>query len=226
MEYQGISEFSQWNTSYNRCFCNFFDRWSLRLHVESSKTPKFLGGSVLGVMRESPMFRPMCLFWLVLLWVVITISSVLSSFSFKRLLVIHIFISLIQASGQDIAVYFDTDTSSWKEIYNWVSPRKDESSTHVSNNIPKRGSVFVIIWIAWVMLLYIYNKMKIRYFGHKIEFNYLHQNFPKWQSVSQICSFPECQCIGLCIWEIKYLTFLNNIAMIQLTWRKNPVFSP
>ena len=93
------------------------DTWSLRLHVESNKTPRFLGGSLLGVMRESPMFMPICWFWLVLLWVVITISSVLSSFSFKRLLVIHILISLIQASRQDIAVSFDTDTPGWKEIY-------------------------------------------------------------------------------------------------------------
>ena len=80
------------------------DTWSLRLHVESNKTPRFLGGSLLGVMRELPMFiMPICWFWLVLLWVVITISSVLSSFSFKRLLVIHIFMSLIQASRQNIA---------------------------------------------------------------------------------------------------------------------------
>ena len=95
--------------------------WSLRLHVESNKTPRFLGGSLMGVMRESPMFMPICWFWLVLLWVVITISSVLSLFSFKRLLVILIFMSLIQASRQDIAVSFDTDIPGWKEIYNWVS---------------------------------------------------------------------------------------------------------
>ena len=35
------------------------DTWSLRLHVESNKTPRFLGGSLLGVMRESPIFMPM-----------------------------------------------------------------------------------------------------------------------------------------------------------------------
>ena len=60
------------------------DTWSLRLHVESNKTPRFLGGSLLGVMTESPMFMPICWFWLVLLWVVVMISSVLSSFNFKR----------------------------------------------------------------------------------------------------------------------------------------------
>ena len=49
------------------------------------------------------------------------ISFVLSSLSFKRLLAIHIFMFLIQASIQDIAVSFDTDTPGWKEIYNWVS---------------------------------------------------------------------------------------------------------
>ena len=35
---------------------------------------------------------------------------------FQKLLVIHIFMSLIQASRQDIAVSFDTDTPGWKEI--------------------------------------------------------------------------------------------------------------
>ena len=100
------------------------DTWPLRLHVESNKTLRFLGGSLLGVMRESPMFMPICWFWLVLLWVVITISSVLSSFSFKRLLVIHIFMSLIQASGQDIAVSFDTDTPTYHCLSSLVFTRE------------------------------------------------------------------------------------------------------
>ena len=120
------------------------DTWSLRLHVESNKTPRFLGGSLLGVMRESPMFMSICWCWLVLLWVVITISSVLSSYSFKRLLVIHIFISLMQASRQDIAVSFDTDTHGSKEIYNWVSSASRWKFNPWFRIIFPRGVVYIV----------------------------------------------------------------------------------
>ena len=107
-------------------------------HVESIKTPRFHGGSLLGVMRESPMFMPICWFWLVLLWVVITISSVLSSFSFKSLLVIQTFRSLIQASRQDIVVSFDIDTPGWKNIQLSIGCVKMKVQPIFSNNIPKR----------------------------------------------------------------------------------------
>ena len=139
------------------------DTWSLRLHVESNKTPKFLGGSLLGVMRESPMFMPICWFWLELLWVVITISSVLSSFSFKRLLVIHIFMPLIQASRQDIAVSFDTDTPGRKEIYNWVSYGEVIGREFKSTSRTKQCIVYIL---GMYIMSNILNPLRWRHNGH------------------------------------------------------------
>ena len=95
-----------------------FDTWSLRLHVESNKTPRFLGGSLLGVMRESPMFMPICWFWLVLLWVVITISSVLSSFSFKRLLAGLGSIPFFQFNSNSNSVIFNSNSNSNSTTHN------------------------------------------------------------------------------------------------------------
>ena len=103
--------------------------WSLRQHVESNETPRFLGKSMLDGLRVSQMFMPICWFWMVLLLVVIMISPVLSSFSFKRLLAIYIVISLIEASRQDIAVSLDIDTPGRKYTTEH-RPHKDESSTH------------------------------------------------------------------------------------------------
>ena len=59
------------------------DTWSLRLHVETNKTSRFLGGSLLGVMTESPMFMHMRWFWLVLLCMVIIVSYVFVIICFK-----------------------------------------------------------------------------------------------------------------------------------------------
>ena len=74
-------------------------------------------------MRESLMFLPICWFWLVLLWVVITISSVLPSSSFKRLFVIHSFISLIQAWRLYIYIYIvSKGCSSSTALYHWYRP--------------------------------------------------------------------------------------------------------
>ena len=65
------------------------DTWSLRLHVESNKTPRL------------PMLMPICWFWPVLLRVVITISYVLSSFSFKRLYIyIYVYIYIYIYPGK------------------------------------------------------------------------------------------------------------------------------
>ena len=127
--YQGI--FSTFPIEYKLWLrlSKILDTWALRLHVESNETPRFLGESMLDVMRVPQMFMPICWFWLVLLLVVIMISPVLSSFSFKRLLAIYIVISLIEASRQDVAVSLDIDTPGRKYTTEY-RPRKDESSTH------------------------------------------------------------------------------------------------
>ena len=61
-------------------------------------TQRFLGGSKLGAMSESPILMTMSSWRLVGSLVVIVISSVLSSFDFNKSLVIHGLLSLMPAS--------------------------------------------------------------------------------------------------------------------------------
>ena len=97
----------------NPCFQDL--AWSLRLHVESSKIPRFLCAYLCNERAYGNL--------LVLNGVAMSCEHDKFCFViiFNNLFVIHIFISFIQASRRDIAVSFDTDTHSWKEIYNLVS---------------------------------------------------------------------------------------------------------
>ena len=89
------------------------DTWSLRPHIESNKTLRFLGGSPLGVIRESPM-----MFLTAVIMSGYYNKFCWSSFNFKRLLVIYIFVSFIHASQCDVAASFDTDAPGWNDTYN------------------------------------------------------------------------------------------------------------
>ena len=107
--------------SWHLLFWQILFIWSLRQQVESNKTPRFLGGSVLGAMGESPMLMTMSSWRLVVSLVVIIISSVLSSFNFNKFLAIHVLMSLMQASTCDMAVCLDIDSHGLNDIYSCVS---------------------------------------------------------------------------------------------------------
>ena len=97
----------------NQAWCNstvyhVLSSWSIKIFSNCPETPRFLGGSLLGVMRELR----------VLTGVAMSGDHDQFCFVIKMSLVIHIFISLMQASKEDIAVSFDNDTHGWKEIYN------------------------------------------------------------------------------------------------------------
>ena len=119
------------------------DTWSLRLHVESNKTPRFLGGSLLGVMRESPVFVTIFWFWLVLLWVVITISSVLSSFSFKRLLSSISLYPWYRAQDKILLSPLILIHLVGRKYATEYHQHKDESSTHVFQYSPR--------WVVYIV---------------------------------------------------------------------------
>ena len=99
-----------------------------------NKNPGFLGGSPMGVIKESPRFTTMYWLWLVSLWMVIAISSVLSSFNFKMLLVIQIFISLIRVSL-------------WYCCLLWYRCTRDKSMYVPTLRINKKPTMFRIV--AW-----------------------------------------------------------------------------
>ena len=94
---QGTFEFYRWNTA-DLVFSQILFSWSFSPEIESNKTQRFLGGSKLGAMSESPILMTMSSWRLVGSLVVIVISSVLSSFDFNKSLVIHVLLSLMPAS--------------------------------------------------------------------------------------------------------------------------------
>ena len=83
------------------------EMWSFRLHVESKITPRFLGGSSLGLISWSPTLMEICKDWLVLGRDVITNSSVLSSFSFNKFNFIHARISSTHFSRREMLLTMD-----------------------------------------------------------------------------------------------------------------------
>ena len=89
--------------------------------VESNKTPRILGGSILGAMGESPMLMTMSSWRLVVSLVVMIMSYVLSSFNFNKLLAIHVLMSLMQVSTSDMAVCLDIESYGLNYIYSCVS---------------------------------------------------------------------------------------------------------
>ena len=75
-----------------------------------------MGGSILDAMGESPMLMTMSSCRLVVSLVVTILSSVLSSFNFNKLLVIHVLMSLMQASACDMAVFLDIESHGLNDI--------------------------------------------------------------------------------------------------------------
>ena len=83
---------------------NPFATWSLRLHVESKITIRFLGCSSLGLIYGSPILIEICKGWLVLGRDVITNSSVSSSLSFNEFNFIHALILSTRFSSWEILI--------------------------------------------------------------------------------------------------------------------------
>ena len=81
--------------------------WSRRLHVESKITPRFLGGSSLGLMYWLPTLIDISKDWLLLGRDVITNNYVLSSLSFSRFNFIHARISSTHFSNREILLSMD-----------------------------------------------------------------------------------------------------------------------
>ena len=108
------------------------ETWSLRLHVESKITPRFLGGSSLGLISWSPTLMEICKDWLVLGRDVITNSSVLSSFSLEPcdLEIWHMtlknnrapllcYFKLLKNNRAPLLRCFRTLTPVWIHIWQW-----------------------------------------------------------------------------------------------------------
>ena len=112
-----LSDF-RWNTV--NILANFV-HMTIKEQVESNKTPRILGGFILGGMDESPMLMIMSSWRLVVSLVVMIMSYVLSSFNFNKLLAIHVLMSLMQVSNSDMAVCLDIESYGLNYIYSCVS---------------------------------------------------------------------------------------------------------
>ena len=111
---QGTFELYRWNTV--NILANFV-HMIIKEQVESNKTPRILGGSILGAMGESSMLMTMSSLRLVVSLVVMIISYVLSSFNLNKLLVIHVMMSLMQVSTSDMTVCLDIESYGLNYIY-------------------------------------------------------------------------------------------------------------
>ena len=115
---RGTFGFYRWNTV--NILANFV-HMTIKEQVESNKTPRILGGFILGGMGESPMLMTMSSWRLVVSLVVMIMSYVLSSFNFNKLLAIHVLMSLMQVSNSDMAVCLDIESYGLYNIYSCVS---------------------------------------------------------------------------------------------------------
>ena len=89
-------------------------------------------------MGESSMLMTMCSWRLVVSLVVMIISSVLSSFNFDKLLVIHVLMSLMQASTCDMVVSRDIESHGLKLR---IISIKVEIQTMIADDITKWSGV-------------------------------------------------------------------------------------
>ena len=115
---RGTFGFYRWNTV--NILANFV-HMTIKEQVESNKTPRILGGFILGGMGESPMLMTMSSWRLVVSLVVMIMSYVLSSFNFNKLLAIHVLMSLMQVTNSDMAVCLDIESYGLNYIYSCVS---------------------------------------------------------------------------------------------------------